>query len=437
MKTIVAVIQAGGLGTRMKELTGDKIPKPMLEMNGKPMLQWQIEALINFNITEIVIIVGHLGEKICSYFGDGTAYGIKINYIVERELLGSGGSLYYLKDYPADDYLFIFGDVLFDMDIHRLISFHRKREGMVTLVSHPNNHPYDSDLLITDRCDAVIGFLWKKEKRENCYSNLVNSGISIFSKKVIDEIEVVSRMDYEKDIVQKYIHSGGVFSYRTSEYIKDTGTPERFRQAAYEQEKGICERSNLRNKQKCVFLDRDGTVNELRGLISDPIQFELCGGASEAIKLLNASGILAIVVTNQPVVARGLCSEEDVRAIHSKMEMLLGAQGAFLDDIAFCPHHPDKGFPEENPAYKIPCTCRKPATGLIDKMVQKYNISLSESYIVGDTTVDMKTGENAGMHTVLLRTGEAGKDKKYDVKPEIIADDLLAAVKEILRREGL
>ena len=142
------------------------------------------------------------------------------------------------------------------------------------------------------------------------------------------------------------------------------------------------------------------------------------------------------MVTNQPVVARGMCSEEDVRTIHKKMETLLGREGAYLDDIAFCPHHPDKGYPEENPDYKIVCLCRKPNTGLIDRMAEKYNIDLSESYIIGDTTMDIQTGINAGLHTVLLQTGEAGSDGKYDVEPEFEADSLLDAIKLIIQKEG-
>ena len=155
----------------------------------------------------------------------------------------------------------------------------------------------------------------------------------------------------------------------------------------------------------------------------------------EAIKKNNASGRLGIVVTNQPVVARGLCDIVDVENIHKKLATLLGREGAFLDDIQFCPHHPDKGFPEENPAYKIPCECRKPKTGMIEKAAEKYNIDLAESWMIGDTTMDIQTGINAGMRTVLVLTGEAGKDKKYDVKPDFVCGNLLEAVEKILEEE--
>ena len=113
MKNYTAVIQAGGKGTRMRELTGDQIPKPMLMLNGKPMIQWQIENIARYGIREFVIIIGYLGEKITEYFGDGTGLGVRISYIKEEEPLGSAGALYFLKDrLGARDFLLVFGDVM-------------------------------------------------------------------------------------------------------------------------------------------------------------------------------------------------------------------------------------------------------------------------------------------------------------------------------------
>ncbi len=163
-------------------------------------------------------------------------------------------------------------------------------------------------------------------------------------------------------------------------------------------------------------------------------EFELEACALEAIRKINKSGYLAVVVTNQPVVARGLCEIEDVERIHKKLATLLGREGVYLDDILFCPHHPDKGFPEENQAYKIPCECRKPKTGMIQKAAAKFNIDLDNSWIIGDTTMDLQTGVNAGLHTALVLTGTAGKDGKYDVKPELVGRDLLDTVEKILSK---
>lgn len=434
-KKYVAVIQAGGKGTRMHALTKDKIPKPMLPLNGKPMIQWQIENIKEHGITEFVIIIGHLGEKVKEYFGDGESRGIYISYIEEKEPLGSAGALHYLNGmYRGYEYLLIFGDVMFDLDWKRMIAFHEEKNSIATLLAHPNSHPFDSDLLIIAEDGKVTGIDSKNNTRDYWYTNCVNAGIYILSEELVSGITQIKKTDLEKDLLAPLMGSGGVYGYITTEYVKDAGTPERFVAASEEQAAGVWSRKSLKNKQKCIFLDRDGTVNKYNGLVSREEQFELEDHAAEAIRLINESGWLTILVTNQPVVARGLCDISDVEKIHRKLQVLLGNEGAYLDDIVFCPHHPDKGYPEENPVYKVACSCRKPATGMIDRMVDKYNIDVSQSYMVGDSTIDIQTGINARLHTVLVRTGQGGKDGKYDVDAESVADDLLDAVKKILEK---
>ena len=148
--------------------------------------------------------------------------------------------------------------------------------------------------------------------------------------------------------------------------------------------------------------------------------------------MINDSEYLAIVITNQPVIAKGFCTENDVINIHSKMEYLIGLENAFFDKIYFCPHHPEKGFEGEIRKLKIDCDCRKPNTGMIKQAVKDLNIDLDKSYFIGDTTTDIKTGENIGLKTILVNTGYAGNDKKYLVNPTYNCENLYAAVKKIL-----
>ena len=427
-----AVIQAGGKGTRLREFTHDKLPKPLLNMNGKPMIEWQIENLIRYGIKEIVIIIGHLGEKIQEYFGNGNRWKINITYIKEEEPLGSAGALYFLKNRQRKDFLLIFGDVMFDLDWNRFIAFHESKGGFATLLVHPNSHPHDSDIITMDDGNKVISFHYKNDDRSGYYDNCVNSGLYILKSDILDAFAGKKYMDLEKDVLLGLMSKGLVYGYKTSEYVKDAGTPERFQTVSDEQKKGIWNRRNLEKVQKCIFMDRDGTVNKYRGLISSLEEFELEDNAAEAIRMINASGYLAIVVTNQPVVARGLCDISTVKKIHRKMDTLLGEKGAYLDDIIFCPHHPDKGYQGENAEYKIMCDCRKPLTGMIDKMVEKYHIDRAQSYVIGDTTIDIQLGKNAGIRTVLVRTGQAGMDGKYDVHADMETEDLLEAVKKIM-----
>lgn len=441
-RNYIAVIQAGGKGTRMVALTHDEIPKPMLLLNGKPLLQWQIEDIAAYGITEFVIIIGHLGDRIKEYFKDGTKYGVSIRYIEETEPMGSAGALHYLNEmYHGRDVILVFGDVMFCLDWERMIAFHESYDAKATMLAHPNAHPYDSDLLLLGEDDEVIGIQEKGQKRNGWYQNCVNAGIYILNHFVIENLKEPKRLDLEKEVLLPIMSKHQVFAYRTSEYVKDAGTPERFAQVSEEQANGIWEKRCLKNRQRCIFLDRDGTVNQYKGLVSKEEQLVLEEGAAEAIRQINCSGYLAILVTNQPVVARGLCSIEDVGRMHKKLETLLGEQGAYLDGVFFCPHHPDKGYPEENPLYKIPCTCRKPQTGMLEKAAKQFNIDLTQSYMVGDSTIDIQTGKNAGTKTVLVKTGQAGTDEKYAVNADIEADNLLEAVTKILegggRHEGL
>lgn len=190
-------------------------------------------------------------------------------------------------------------------------------------------------------------------------------------------------------------------------------------------------------KKKCIFLDRDGTINIYKKLLHNIEDMKLIEGSAKAIRLINSSKYLCIVVSNQSVVARNLCSIDEVFEINKKMERLLEKENAYLDDIFICPHHPDKGYPEENPKYKIKCDCRKPNIGMIKKAQKKYNIDLERSYIIGDSAIDIMTGKNVGMKTVLVKTGLGGLDNEYKIKPDFISENLYGAVRILLNMEEI
>ena len=436
MKNIdVAVIMAGGKGSRLRSITNDEIPKPMVPVDGKPLLEYQVEKLKAYGIKKIVMIVGHLGEKIVDHFKDGKDFGVEIDYIFEKEPLGTAGAFYYLKDkIDAKDFMLVFGDVFFDMDFDRMEDFHFKNSALTTLLAHPNGHPYDSDLIQTDDTGKVIGFDSKHNVRDYWYDNMVNAGMYIINKRLLDLVKEPVKTDFEKDILANQVKLGAsIYAYHTPEYVKDVGTVDRINATVEELKSGLIQSKNLKNKQRAIFLDRDGTINVSKGFISKADDLELIPGTIDAIKAINKSGALAIVITNQPVIARGECSFEELHNIHNKLKTLLGEKGAFVDDIFYCPHHPDKGFEGEVPELKFDCECRKPKTGMIDEAVKKYNINLSKSYMVGDSTMDLETARNAGIKSVLVNTGFAGNDGKYDRSCDIEADNLFDAVEKIIK----
>ena len=389
------VIMAGGKGTRIAEVN-NLVPKPMIEINKKPILEYQIEFFKRNGFTNIIIVVGHLKDSIINYFKDGEKFGVKIEYIIENSPLGTAGSFFYLKNYIKDDFILVNGDIIFEIDIDKIINFHKEKNALVTLCTHPNSHPYDSALIVTDENGCVINWLNKEDERK-FYKNRVNSGIHIVNNKILDIVKEPTKVDFDRDILKKIISTKRLFAYDTPEYIKDMGTPDRFKQVIEDIKTGKVFAKNLSNKQKAIFIDRDGTINKYKGFLKNINDFELIEGVAEAIKTINNSGYLALVVTNQPVIARGEITLEELQEIHNKMETLLGEEGAYIDRIYYCPHHPDSGFEGEIKELKIKCKCRKPNTLLVEKAIDDFNIDLSQSYMIGDTIVDEQLAKNLGI----------------------------------------
>ena len=225
-----------------------------------------------------------------------------------------------------------------------------------------------------------------------------------------------------------------LLGYNSPEYIKDIGTPKRYDCVCAEFESGVIARSSLATPQRAVFLDRDGTLVPDKDCLRNATELELLPGVAKAISKLNHGGWRAILTTNQPVIAKGWCSEVELQNIHNKLETLLGMEHAFLDRIYFCPHHPEKGFPGERPELKIDCDCRKPKTGMIHRAASDLNIDLAQSWLVGDTATDIQTARNAGLKSILVRSAAAPKVVWPPAQPDAAFDSLLEAVEFIVSR---
>jgi len=426
---MIAMIVAGGKGTRLSDITKDEIPKPMARICGKPILEHAINRFKEFGITDIVISVGHLHEKIENYFKDGKEFGVNVRYIVEPECLGSAGALYYLKDVADEDFFVCSGDIIFNVDLGRLLDFHKKHNALLTLVTHPNSHPYDSDLIVTDSSYKVTRIDRKNAERNNYYKNNVNAGFFVVNPQTLNYFTELKKVNMEHDFIADFIDGGRVFSYKTTEYVKDVGTPERFFSGENDLRNGIVEKKNLRNKQKAVFLDRDGVINKYKGFINNADDIELIDGVAEAVRCLNRSEYLTVIVSNQPVIARGECGFDEVDRMFDKIETLLGLEGAYVDGYYYCPHHPDAGFDGEVKELKIKCGCRKPQIGLLLKAAADNNLELSDCCIIGDANIDIATGRNAKITTVRVNTG---KIESEHIPADYTADTLSEAVRYVL-----
>ena len=396
------VIIAGGQGTRIASVNSE-IPKAMIPVCGKPIIEHEVELCKRYGYTDFLFIIGYMGDQISSYFGDGSKWGVCIEYYQETQPLGTAGALGYLKEKLTEDFFVFYGDTIVDFDMPAMLKYHREKNADATLFLHPNDHPYDSDIVELDADGKVLKFDNKPHPDDFVSKNIVNAALFIFSPIILDQIEVGVKSHIEKNILPKCLAAGmNLYGYISFEYIKDMGTPERYYAVCDDVKSGKVARLNRSYKRPAIFLDRDGTISKEVNLLKCPDQLELIEGAAEAIKYINKSVYLVIIVTNQPVIARNLCSVEELEYIHATLETMLGKEGAYVNAIYYCPHHPDKGYPEERPEYKIECECRKPKPGMLLQAAKDWNIDIANSYMIGDTSRDLEAGRNAGCKDSLL-----------------------------------
>ena len=260
MKT---VIMAGGKGTRIASVNSE-VPKPMIPILGKPILEYQLDCLRRQGCTDIILVIGHLGHIVRDYFGDGSGvspatgepFGVSIAYIEETEPLGTAGALYLLKDRLTEDFLLLCGDVIFDIDVGRFARFHKEHGGLATLFTHPNSHPYDSGIIMADGDGRVTNWLHKEEPRK-WYRNRVNAGLHFLSPELFRQpglFEELKKVDLDREVLKPLIPTGQLFVYDSPEYVKDMGTPDRFYAVTEDIRSGKVQAKNLAHKQKCVFL---------------------------------------------------------------------------------------------------------------------------------------------------------------------------------------
>jgi mannose-1-phosphate guanylyltransferase / phosphomannomutase len=416
------------------------VPKPMVALAGKPILQRQIELAARYGLQEFFLLTGHLGEVIQSYFQDGRSRGLRFEYHREATPLGTAGALKSIKGRLDEQFFVFYGDTVMDIDLARLADFHLQGQAQATLVVHPNNHPYDSDLLDMG-ADGRITAFYPKPRPPNCVRrNLANAALYVLSRDVLSHAVRGGFADLARDVFPAALAGGAtLLGYNTPEYITDVGTPERLQAVQADVLSGKVARLNHANPRPAVFLDRDGVLNFDANPVLSGDQLRLLPGAAAAVRRINRSEHLAVVVTNQPAIAKGFMSEADLAGVHAAMETALGAENAFLDRIYYCPHHPETGFPGERPEFKIVCKCRKPEAGMLLAAAAELNVDMAKSFMIGDRGVDIKAGAAAGCKTILVGARAAGyplaRDGRSACRPDFICRDLAEAV-SLIRDES-
>ncbi len=427
-----AIILAGGRGTRLEARLFGK-PKPLIDVCGSPLLQHQLQLLNEFQFRSVLLLVNHGSDQIRA-FCTSRDWGMDIQCIDDGEPRGTAGAALAVLDRLQEEFLVVYGDTMLDVDLDRFCTWHRRIPNTAgTLLLHPNDHPDDSDLVEIDEDGFITAFYPRPRDSQRYHRNLVSAALYWMRRTALAPFRETHLRDFGSDLFPAMIARGiPLYGYISPEYIKDCGTPARLDAICRDVADGKPAAMRLDTRQIAIFLDRDGTINRHVVHLQDPAQLELLPNAADAIRKINESRYRCCVVTNQPVVARGECTVEQLREIHNKLDSLLGQAGAYIESLYYCPHHPDKGFTGEIAELKVACDCRKPNTKLIDQACIELNIERSGSWMVGDSTSDIELARRTKLKSILVETGQAGLDYCHWARPDYVVPDLRAAVDFIL-----
>jgi mannose-1-phosphate guanylyltransferase/phosphomannomutase len=432
-----AAIVAGGLGRRAAAMTDDRIPKALLPVAGVPIIFRQMRVLAREGITRVSVLAGHLGDQLTGALAPEAArLRLSLRMIVEAKPLGTAGCLTAL-DMPAQETLIVYGDMLYDVALLPLWEFHHRKEGLLTVVAHPNDHPRSSDLIIEH--DAIVqAVLPRGQPRADDHRNLVPAGLYLAAPAFFAALAPGAPADMISDVLPSLVARGArIAAYNTPEYLRDVGSPARHALAERDLAAGRVEACSLAHRRPAIFFDCDGVLNAEPGDpgVVAPDQIKEIPGAGRALRQAREAGLLAVAITNRPQVAKGLVSFEGLDHILGRLEAVLAEGGGVLDRIYCCPHYPQSGFPGEVAALKIRCECRKPGTLLLRQAFADLPIDRSRSMLIGDSLRDIGAARGIGIWAYGVRTGYGCRDQaRYRREagtppvPDLMFENVLEAV---------
>lgn len=428
-----AVILCGGMGTRLGPLVAD-VPKPMLPVGGRPVLDYAMDRLQAAGVSDVVLAAGYKADVIRAHYAHPRS-GLRVRVFEESMPLGTAGCVRELLPVLDERFFVLYGDVFVDFDFGELGRAHRA-DSQATLLVRPSDHPWDSDLIAVGSDDRITGFLPAGGER-HCPRNIANAAVYAVNRSVIELLTPGVKADWVRHVFPQALQAGMTLrthGFSGDGFLRDMGTPERLeRVERYLADKAIVEAARgVRRPIKTVFLDRDGVINADVDLLRSAADFRLLPGAGEAVARLNAAGMKVIVVTNQPVIARGLCTEDELAAIHARMGEQLAGHGGHADAIYFCPHHPETHHddPASRRELRVACECRKPAPGMILRAARDHQLDLATAVLVGDRPTDILAAKRAGIRSILI--GDAPADPAPDVRSLALPDAVDAILSGVL-----
>ena len=422
-----AVVLCGGLGTRLGPAAAG-LPKVLVPIGGQPFLARLLGELARAGTEEVLLLTGHGGDEVLAAASALSAPGLRVEALAEPAPRGTAGSLHAAADRLAERFLLLFGDVYAPIDWRRFARAADERAGLGTLLVHRTDHPDDSDVLALDDARRIVAWAPRGSARSAAGlvtgSALGNAAVAAWHRDLLGYVPRDRPCDLYGELVPALVDARAPLSgYTSSEYVRDFGTPARLQEVDADVRAG---RTRLR--AEVALLDRDGVLTDERaGPATRPDDLRLLPGAARGVRLLGEAGIRTALVTNQAVVARGRCTLEGLDAIHARLGELLAAEGAALDLVLACPHHPETLHAEGPPALRGPCACRKPRTGLVERALRELAGRPFRSVVVGDGSIDMQLAHNAGIASIALDTGKGGRDTLFPARPTWRFADLAAA----------
>lgn len=392
--SLAVVVLAGGRGTRSINPSKAKLAQVI---DGASLMEWHLRLLAHSSVNEVIVVAGHAGDEVEALCNSIAHNSIEIKVLHEAEQRGTVNALRFASENTdASEFLVILGDILMSLDVSKMLAAWKSSNKAVAVAVHPSTHPEDSDAVFTSYSGRVI--VAPKNTSRASIPNMSSAGLFAITKVGLDRYSECR--DFGSDVLPAASANEDLFAFVTSHYLKDTGTPERLAAAQADIASGAFARRGELSSRRALFLDRDGVVNPVWPEVYDPKDYSLMAGVGEAIRDANKAGIPVFIVTNQPGIAKGFMTEAAHEGIRARMDALLGAEGAFVDDYAYCPHHPAAGFKGEVPELKIDCDCRKPAPGLALRLSEAHSIDLSGSAFVGDTQRDFGVALATGMQFI-------------------------------------
>ena len=386
-----AVIFAGGYGKRLAPFT-DTNPKPMYPIEGKPYVEHLILQIKSFGISEVVMLLGYLPEKIMDYLGDGSRYQMTFHYVVTDVECETEKRILAAKDIIRENFLMMYCDNYCPIDYERLVDDYFTNDALIQITAYANRDGYTKNNLKIAESGQVINYD-KKRLSEGLQG--VDIGYAIINKSVLDLTDDENN-NFEAIVYPQVVSQGRMYATVTEHRYYSIGSFERIELT----------KAFFKN-QKFVFLDRDGTLNvrpPKACYVEKPEDFIWLDGAREAVKKLNDNDYLVILISNQPGIARGNLTEETLEDIHEKMSRDLADAGAHIDAIYYCPHNWDDG-----------CFCRKPKPGMLYMAQRDYSLNLTKGFLIGDDERDIEAGESARVKSILVNDEYTVLDAVNDI----------------------